>query len=177
MRCPVQNRHLIAVSLELTHAGWIGWTKRTTQLDMNDINLSVLKSHEILMDFALAVLERVLLTVFLFADQVTYGELENKHTLHVKHVWKGNRWKTELQHCFPSWLVLIQTHLCLWLYYQLFDLSINISNSVRYRPAYVNPSLSWRHLKTTNKGAKSDSLQPVCRLFRTGTWKDFHQNA
>ena len=31
--------------------------------------------------------------------------------------------------------------------------------------------------KTTNKSIEFETLQPFCFLFRTGLWKDFHQNA
>ena len=40
----------------------------------------------------------------------------------------------------------------------------------------LTPSLPWRHLKTTNKSVKSETLKPFCLLFCTGTWRDFHQN-
>ena len=38
------------------------------------------------------------------------------------------------------------------------------------------PSLPWCHLKTTNKSVKSETFKGFCLLFRTGMWKDFHQN-
>ena len=38
----------------------------------------------------------------------------------------------------------------------------------------LTPSLPY-HLKTTNKSAKSETLTPFGLLFRTGTWKNFHQ--
>ena len=41
----------------------------------------------------------------------------------------------------------------------------------------LTPSLPWRHFKTTNESAKSETLTPFCLPFPTGMWKDFHQNA
>ena len=38
----------------------------------------------------------------------------------------------------------------------------------------LTPSLPWYRLKMVNEKAKSETLKPV--LFRTGMWKDFHQN-
>ena len=46
----------------------------------------------------------------------------------------------------------------------------------RYYGDLLTPSLSWCHLKTTNKSAEFETLNCFCLLFRTGVWKDFHRN-